>query len=75
MPDGPQDPPAVVNQQAMQTAIEQCAFTTAEIQTFHDVELRDINIRLVETNNEPIGYEGGLTSLRLCGQANIQANR
>ena len=57
------DPAA--SQPALQVT-EFCPFTAAELQTLHTVYYKDINVRMLETKDGPIGYDGGAFALSQC---------
>ena len=43
-----------------------CPFTTEELLSLHPVYLKDFNVRMLETSDGPIGYDGGTFSLGQC---------
>lgn len=53
-------------QQGIQTLGEFCPFTAQEFQSLHPVYLKDTNVRMLETSDGPIGYDGGTFSLGQC---------
>jgi hypothetical protein len=54
------------SQPAMQVTGEFCPFTAQEFQTLHNVYYKDINVRMLETSDGPIGYDGGTFALSQC---------
>ncbi len=53
-------------QPAIQVTGELCPFTAQEIESLHTVYFKDINVRMLETKDGPIGYDGGLIALSQC---------
>jgi len=43
-----------------------CPFTAAEIKSLHTVYSSDIHSMIIEINNEPIGYDDGISALEEC---------
>jgi hypothetical protein len=53
-------------QQAVQVTGQFCPFTVDELQTLHTVYYQAINVRMLETKDGPIGYDGGMFALSQC---------
>jgi len=53
-------------QAAIQVTGEFCPFTVEELQSLHGVYHQDINVRMFETKDGPIGYDGGAFALSQC---------
>jgi len=58
--------PEALSRQDAQTAAGPCYLTTVEIHSVHLVSLNDQNMRILETDDGPLGYDGGLTALAWC---------
>jgi hypothetical protein len=43
-----------------------CPFTLQELQSLHTVYYKDMNVRMLETSNGPVGYDGGVFALSQC---------
>jgi hypothetical protein len=54
------------SQSSLQVTGEFCPFTVQELQSLHPVDFKEINVRMLETSDGPIGYDGGTFSLGQC---------
>jgi hypothetical protein len=55
-----------LSQQAAQVIEGQCILTTDELHSLHAVSLPGQSIRIMETGDGPLGYEGGYSALSRC---------
>ena len=47
-------------------AADQCLLSAADLQSLHVVEMPDESVRILETANGPLGFEGGYAALIRC---------